>query len=166
MKILAFLMYGPLHNTGRDTTMELHSNGRVKAIFVNGHQYEVVYLIYSLQSMTGRGTFIWLVVRESKWYILKDSWIQVSRVGSEIEFLEKLKDDKGLEGHIPHIVEGEDVCVGGSVDSTGRYHTKVGGLHNAHTHRRLVMSPIGKQITSFESIVEFISVLINIIGGK
>lgn len=166
MKILTFLMYGPLHNTGRDTTMELHSNGRVKAIHVNGHRYEVVYLIYSLQSMIGRGTTIWLVTHKKKYYILKDSWIQESRVGSEINFLGKLKDDRVLEGHVPHIVEGEDVCVGGSVDSTGRYRTKVGGLHDARTHRRLVMSPIGKQITSFESIVEFISALIDIIGGK
>jgi hypothetical protein len=166
MKILAFLMYGHLHNTGRDTTMELNSDGRVKAIYVNGHRYEVVYLIYSLQSMIGRGTTIWLVIRDNKHYILKDSWIQISRVGSEIKFLEMLKDDVMLHGHVPHIVEGEDVSIDGSLDSTGRYRIYVGGLHDARTHRRLVMSPIGNQITTFQSIVEFISALIDIVGGK
>jgi hypothetical protein len=166
MKILSFLMYGPLHNTGRDTTMDLDRDGRVKGISVNGHWYEVVYLIYSLQSMIGRGTTIWLVIRNNNYYILKDSWIQTSRVGSEINFLHMLKDDPTLQGHVPHIVEGEDVYIGGLVDSTGRYRKFIGGLQDIRTHRRLVMSPIGKQITTFQSMVEFIRAIIDIIGGK
>jgi Fungal protein kinase len=165
MKILAFLMYGPLHHTGRDTTMELGEDGRVKAILVNGNQYEVEYLIYSMQSMIGRGTTIWLVSRNGYYYILKDSWIQTSRVGSEIDFLEKLKDDPILLGHVPQIVEGEDVRiqVGGFVDFTGRYRTYVGESDEARTHRRLVMSPIGKRINSFQSTKELIHALIDII---
>lgn len=145
MKILTFLMYGPRHNTGRDTTMKLHPDGQVKAISVNGHWYEVVYLIYSLQSMIRQGITIWLVICNGKYYMLKDSWIQTSRVGSEIEFLKKLKGDPKLQGHVPHIVEGEDIYIGGFVDSTRWYHTYVGGLHDACSHRRLVMTPIGKQ---------------------
>ena len=165
MRVLMFLMYGPLHNTGRDTTMQCGSDGRVKFISVNGHQYEVVYPIHSLQSMIGRGTTIWLVVRNDNYYILKDSWIQTSRVGSEIEFLEKLKDDSVLRGRVPHIMEGEDVYVNGLVDNTGRYRIFVGRSHEARTHRRLVMSPIGKQITTFKSFSEFISALIDIVEG-
>ncbi|KAF8219897.1 hypothetical protein L208DRAFT_1544922 [Tricholoma matsutake] len=125
--------------------MKLHPDGQVKAISVNGHWYEVAYLIYSLQSMIGQGITIWLVICNGKYYMLKDSWIQTSRVGSEIEFLKKLKGDPKLQGHVPHIVEGEDIYIGGFVDSTRWYHTYVGGLHDACSHRRLVMTPIGKQ---------------------
>jgi len=61
MKILTFLMYGDLHFTGCDPTMILDSSKIVKAIIVNGHTYEVVHLIYTLQSLIGHGTTIWLV---------------------------------------------------------------------------------------------------------
>ena len=65
----------------------------------------------------------------------------VSCVGWEINFLEKLKDDRMLKGHVPHIVEGEEIYVGGSVDSTECYYT----LHDACAHHCLVISPIGKK---------------------
>jgi hypothetical protein len=166
MKILTFLMYGPVHNAGRDTTMELHSNGHVKSISVNNHWYNVVYLIYSLQSMIGRGTTVWLVKRNGEYYILKDSWIQDSRVESEISFLKKLKDDPKLKNHVPDLIEGEDIRIDGAVDSTGRYRVHIGGMHDSRGHRRLVMSPIGKQITTFQSKCEFILAIIDIIEGK
>ena len=166
MKILTFLMYGPIHNTGRDSTMELHPNGQVKAISVNNHWYTVVYLIYSLQSMIGRGTTVWLVTRNGEHYILKDSWIQDSRVESEITFLKRLKNDPKLKNHVPDFIEGEDVCVGGVVDSTGRYREHIGGTHDSRGHRRLVTTPIGKQITTFQSKYEFICAIIDIVEGK
>ena len=166
MKILTFLMYGPIHNTGRDTTMELHPDGHVKSISVNKHWYNVVYLIYSLQSMVGRGTTVWLVSRNGNYYILKDSWIQDSRVESEITFLQKLKDDPKLKNHVPDLIEGEDVCISGAVDSTGRYREQIGGMHKSRSHRRLVMTPFGKQITTFKSKSEFIGAIIDIIEGK
>jgi protein kinase-like protein len=166
MKILTFLMYGPVHNAGRDTTMELQPSGHVKSISVNRHWYTVVYLIYSLQSMIGRGTTVWLVSRNGRYYILKDSWIQNSRVESEIAFLQKLKDDPMLKNRVPDLIEGEDICVGGAVDSTGRYREHIGGMHDSRGHRRLVMTPIGKQITTFESKSEFINAIIDVIEGK
>ena len=166
MKILTFLMYGPVHNTGRDTTMELHPTGHVKSISVNKHWYSVVYLIYSLQSMVGRGTTVWLVSRLGEYYILKDSWIQDSRVESEITFLEKLKDDPNLKNRVPNLIEGEDIQIGGAVDSTGRYREHIGGMHDSRGHRRLVMTPIGKQVTTFASKSEFINAIIDIVGGK
>jgi hypothetical protein len=166
MKILTFLMYGPVHNAGRDTSMELHPNGHVKSISVNNHLYRVVYLIYSLQSMIGRGTTVWLVKRDGEYYILKDSWIQDSRVESEITFLKMLKDDPKLKNYVPDLIEGEDIWIGGAVDSTGRYREHIGGMHDSRGHRRLVMSPIGKQITTFLSKCEFILAIIDIVGGK
>jgi hypothetical protein len=166
MKILTFLMFGPVHNAGRDSSMELDPNGRVKSISVNRHWYEVVYLIYSLQSMIGRGTTVWLVIRDEEYYILKDSWIQDSRVESEITFLKKLKGDPKLKNHVPDLIEGEDIQICGTSDSTGRYRKNIGGMHNSRGHRRLVMTPIGKQITTFQSKREFILAIIDIIGGK
>jgi hypothetical protein len=165
MKILTCLMYGPVHNAGRDTTMELHPNGRIKSISVNTHWYNVVYLVYSLQSLIGRGTNVWLVNRNGKHFILKDSWIQDSRVESEITFLKMLKGDPKLKDHVPDLVEGEDIHIGGTVDSTGRYRDRIGGMHDSRRHRRLVMSPIGKQITTFQSMSEFIRAIIDIIEG-
>ncbi|KAF8808704.1 hypothetical protein BYT27DRAFT_7337683 [Phlegmacium glaucopus] len=106
---------------------------------------------------------IWLVTRDGKYYILKDSWIQVSRVESEITFLQKLKDDPELKNRVPHLVEGEDIYIGGFVDSTGRYREQIGGIHDSRGHRRLVMTPIRKQITTFQSKCELILALIDIV---
>jgi hypothetical protein len=166
MKILAYLMFGPLHNTGRDSTMELNEDQTVKSISVNGNWYDVVHVIYSLQSMIGRGTTIWLVFRHQQYFILKDSWIQTSRVQSEITFLEILKNDSKLKNRVPNIVEGQDVEVGGVVDSTGRYRELVGGMRESRIHRRLVMTPIGTPITRFGTKAEFICAIIDVIDGK
>jgi hypothetical protein len=166
MKILCFLMYGDLLFTGRDPTMILDSRKKVQAIIVNGHTYDVVHIIYTLQSLIGRGTTIWLVFRDGKFFILKDSWIQASRVGSEISLLEKLKHDVKLKDHVPHIVEGEDVKVMGVVDSTGHYREFIGGIEEQRIHRRLVLTPIGLPITGFMSKADFIFAMIDIVAGK
>jgi hypothetical protein len=77
-----------------------------------------------------------------------------------------LKDDPKLKNHVPDLIEGEDICIGGAVDSTGRYRQNIGGMHNSRGHRRLVMTPFGKQITTFKSKSEFIGAIIDIIEGK
>jgi hypothetical protein len=166
MKILCFLMYGDLHFTGRDPTMILDLKKKVTAIIVNGHTYEVVHIIYTLQSLIGRGTTIWFVFRDGNFFILKDSWIQTSRVGSEISLLEKLKHDEELKDHVPHIVEGEDIKVKGVVDSTGHYREFIGGTEEQRIHRRLVLTPIGLPITGFKSKADFIFAMIDIVAGK
>lgn len=91
-----------------------------------------------------------------KLFILKDCWIQHSHVQSEIEFLEKIKNDSKLKNCVPNIIEGQDVEVGGVVDSTGWYREFVGGMCESRIHHCIVMIPIGTPITTFDSKAEFI----------
>ena len=71
---------------------------------------------------------------------------------SEITFLQKLKDNPKLKNHVPDLIEGEDICISGAVDSTGRYREQIGGMHKSRSHRHLVMTmdwhgyekPVGK----------------------
>ena len=84
---------------------------------------------------------------------------------SEITFLQMLKGDPKLKDHVPDLIEGEDIHIGGAVDSTGWYRERIGGMHDSRRHRRLVMSPVGKQITTFQSMSEFIHAIIDIIEG-
>jgi Fungal protein kinase len=116
--------------------------------------------------MIGRVTTVWLVNRNGEYYILKDSWIQDSRVESEIKFIDLLKDDHKLKDRVPKLIEGEDICIGCAVDSTGRYQEHIGGMCDSCGHHRLVTTPIGKQITTFQSKSEFICAIIDIVEGK
>jgi Fungal protein kinase len=166
MKILCFLMYGSVEHTGLDVTMSRGPDAKVRKIFVNQRPYDVYRKIYLLESLISRGTVIWIAIGlDRQFYIIKDSWIQENRVESEIQHLEKLKDDSVLGKRVPRLVDGEDVKVYGTVDSTGRYRRDIGGLADQKIHRRLVLSPIGISIIEFNSMREFVLAIIDIVEG-
>jgi hypothetical protein len=166
MKILISLMYGGDKDVGLDTTMIRGPDARVCKIYVNNDEYRVVKKIYASQFLIGRGTVVWIVIKnDGPCCILKDSWIQVERVESEIALLKKLNVDPVLGNRVPHLIDGEDVIVNGICDSTGRYRKATGSLAEQRIHRRLVLSPIGISITNFRSIEEFLLAIIDVVEG-
>lgn len=166
LKVLACLMYGTSGDVGLDASMSTGDNGDIDAITVKGHQFSVDRLIYRLQSLIGRGTQVWVVKKNHKRYILKDSWVQSGRVGSEIDFLQLMAKHKFLEGRVPKIIAGEDVVINGFLDSTERYRLDVGLANYHRIHRRHVTEPIGEPLVKVQSRAEFLQVMIEVVEGK
>ena len=95
----------------------MHTNNeeKVESISCDGKEFKVVNAIFKAQSLVGRGTHVWLVEYEGKRYILKDSWVEISRQVSEFKRLEDLKGIKG----VAQLFCGADVCVDGVTLTTG-----------------------------------------------
>ena len=83
-------MFGQESHLGLDPNMIHDSNHHISRILVNGDSYSVRRKIYSLQSLLGRGTQVWIVTRGGTPYILKDAWVQANRVKNENQHLKKI----------------------------------------------------------------------------
>lgn len=167
LRILTYLMFGSLTDLGLDPTIVRNpSDGRIEKIYVNNHMYEVVRKIYSLSSLVGRGTKVWIIRMGETHYVLKDSWIQCKHVGSEIEFLQMMAEYSQLKGSIPELVQGQDLVISGEIDKTDRYRKHIGQVNCHRVHRRLVMTPVGSRITHFSSKNEFLMAMICVVNSK
>ena len=166
LKILAMLMFGSFADIGLDPTMIRGPLDTVQSFFVNNHRYAVVKRIYAVHALLGRGTKVYLVCRDSKFFIIKDSWVQPHRSESEVKQLEAIKAHAGNLNCIPTLVEHEDVKVHSEIDSTRRYRETVGLGTDLHwIHRRLVLTPVGEPIFGAQSKVEFLTVILDVING-
>jgi hypothetical protein len=165
MRILVCLMYGTPSDIGLDPSMICDPIGDVKSIMVNNKEFTVLRRVYALQSLIGRGTKVWIVIRDGRHYILKDSWVQSGRVESEIDFLRRMADQPELDGCVPKLIEGEDLMIDGEADSTNRYRATVGQINLHRIHRRHVTEPIGLPLIKFRSKAEFLSAIIRVIEG-
>ena len=76
LRILTALMFGSLSDVGLDPSMSCNDEGVVTSIFINRKEFTVFRRIYALQALIGRGTKVWIVTRDGKYYILKDLWVQ------------------------------------------------------------------------------------------
>ncbi|KAF8800195.1 hypothetical protein BYT27DRAFT_7263094 [Phlegmacium glaucopus] len=77
-------MFRTLADIGLDPNIKIDSTGKCVAITIEDKHFEVAGLLYSLNSVVGCGTWIWVVTYGGVYYILKDSWIQHEHVDSEI----------------------------------------------------------------------------------
>jgi hypothetical protein len=186
--ILAFLMFGKDADIGLDPNVVVGQDGRVQKILVDNKYFMVKSLIHSVETLIGRATKAWLVFTDDAssedastedastedassdgasrtFYILKDSWIQVSHVESEVSFLNKMSTN--LEGRVPKLVCGGDVTVEKDKDCTGRYRVDLAGYpYSQRVHRRIVTSTIGEALTTFRSKKEFLNVMISFFQSK
>lgn len=168
-RILVVLMFGRPQDIGRDPNMEIDGIGNCVAITHEEKRFVVERRIYSLDSVVGRGTRVYIATHGGKQYTLKDCWIQHERVGSEVKMLKKMGDDKfvdnKLTGCVPTLFCGGDVHIDGVVDSTAQYRTDLPGWRpeGNRIHRRLVCTPIGEALTDYRSKKEFIKAISSII---
>ena len=163
LRILVSLMFGGVNLLGLDPSMIRDTSHHISKIFVSGISYSVRRNIYSLQSLLGRGTKVWIVSRNRKNYILKDAWVQASRVENENKHLKKIQGIPVLKGKVPTLVAGEDVLINGLLDNTLWYRVGLGQDDDHRVHRRVLTSDIGTSITTFTSKAEFIKAMIDIV---
>ncbi len=161
LSILAFLMFGSPEDIGLDPHFETNPlNGHIVAVECENRRFEVLKRIHALPTLFGRGTQVWIVAHKGIRYIMKDSWVREDRTNNELAHLRKMLSHKELKDHVPTLICGGDVVVGGFKDSTKRYRI---ARCDHRIHRRIVTSPVGDPITSFKTKKEFIRVLIDII---
>jgi hypothetical protein len=162
LRVFITLMFGEEMHLGLDPNMIRDTKNQISKILLDGKSFSVRRKIYSLQSLLGRGTQVWIVSRDGKPYILKDAWVQASRVENENLHLKAIRGLSALEGKVPTFVAGEDVLIGGLPDDTLWYRGE--GYEDVYrVHRRVLTSGIGNSITTFTSKVEFIRAMIDII---
>lgn len=140
---------------GYDPTMQTNYEDKVEYIYCDDKVFKVIDVLFEAQSLVGRGTRVWLVEYEGMSYILKDSWVEVSRHVSEFKCLEDLKGIKG----VAQIFCGADVHVNGVLLTTGfvRSGGGWGDKKRNRVRRRVVLSSIGDHIATFCSKKELIS---------
>ena len=164
LKVLAFLMFGSPSDIGLDPHFEMGPDGRAAAITVDNRRFDVVDRIHALESLLGRGTQVWVVKENGSQFILKDSWVLVERVESEVNFLQMMTSHGELKDRVPLFVCGGDIQIAGVQDCTNRCRgDQIGRPDCNRVHRRIVMSPVGENILSFRSKQEFIDVIMSII---
>jgi Fungal protein kinase len=165
LRILFILMFGSSADIGLDPNFEIDQTGKCVAITVQEKRFQVVDLIYSLNSVVGRGTRIWVVKLGKATYTLKDCWIQHEHVQSEISMMKKFREDEQLTGFVPKLLCGGDVQINGVVDSTEQYRSGLPGWvsKGQRIHRQLVCSPIGEPLSKYRSKREFIEAICSII---
>jgi hypothetical protein len=172
LTILAFLMFGDDADIGLDPNVIVGQDGRVNKILVDNKSFTVKCLIHSVQTLIGRATKVWVVFADGKpdtLYILKDSWIQESHVGSEVSFLKGISKSKKatLKGRVPELICGGDITIKGYSDKTGRFRVDLAGYpYSQRVHRRIVTSTIGEPLTMFQSKKEFLNVIISLLESK
>lgn len=135
LRILISLMFGDEKLLGLDPNMKRDTKHHITNILVNGVSYSVRRNIYCLQSLLGRGTKVWIVWKDRKNYILKDAWVQASRVENERKHLEKVQDIPFLKGKVPTLVAGEDVSIDGRPDDTLWYRADIGQEDDHRVHQ-------------------------------
>jgi len=167
LRILSFLSFGSPVDIGLDPNVEIDHTGKCVAITVEGKRFVVVEIIYSLDSIVGRGTRVWVVTHGTMCYTLKDSWTQHKCVDSELLMLEKMLLDDKLTGRVPTLFCGGEVKINGVVDCTGRYREDLPGWSSMSQciHCQLVCTPIGEALTEYRSKKEFINAIKSIISS-
>lgn len=159
LRVLIGLMFSGDHVLGLDTTMRRNKMHEIKSIYVEGRKYNVIKLLYSVQSLLGRATKVWQVEHDGRTYVLKDSWIIASRL-LESDALKDL-NIKGIMG-IPRFVAGGAVVhpqftePGRPVPlrtSLFRFSTLSHNLE-ARERRRVVEGPHAGPLSSFKSRLE------------
>lgn len=154
--ILACLCFGKNGAAvGYDETMTMGKDG-VEMISCDGKEFKVINLIYATQSLIGRATRVWRVEYSGRKFILKDAWIEKSRLVSEVEHLQNVADIDG----VPKLFCAEDI----PGLSTGNLRRSVcADRDRERIRRRIVTTSCGSHIANFRSKRELISALRDIV---
>ena len=99
---------------------------------------------------------MWIVIRNNKNYILKDAWVQASRVENENKHLKKIQDIPVLKGKVPTLVAGKDVLINGLPDNTLWYRAGLRHEDDHRVHPRVLTSDIGTSITTFKAMIDIV----------
>ncbi|KAF8221463.1 hypothetical protein L208DRAFT_1327867 [Tricholoma matsutake] len=88
VRLIAGLAYGSEELLGYDLTLERDLRGNLHKLWMNNEWYSVVNIIFSSDVLQGRATVCWLVMKDGKQLVVKDSWVDVQHQYKEREFLD------------------------------------------------------------------------------
>ncbi|TDL15327.1 hypothetical protein BD410DRAFT_691355, partial [Rickenella mellea] len=159
LRVAIGILFLPDAYLGYDQTVDLINN----EIYVKGMKYQIDSIIYQEPSLRGRGTICFKVYVNGKLYVIKDSWVDMSRAVKEWELLDEIK---GI-ANVAEVIDHEVVQIGNDEDSTARDLNLVTTSHNVEirNHVRMVISPYGSHIYQFRSKKELLHAFIDVIKG-
>ena len=172
VRIIAALMFGSNETIGFDSTIETEPDGAITKISAGSTVYSIKNTIHVVRGIVGRSTRVWSAFRmlpngEKESVIIKDGWIQDGRANAEKENLEAVQ---GIQG-VPTLIWGG--AVQASLPTTNNQHDdNTLWLHDMYSdrrtfrsHRRLVLSPVGENLSTFTSLGELIAALRDVAVG-
>ncbi|KAG1880183.1 hypothetical protein F4604DRAFT_1922866 [Suillus subluteus] len=123
-------------------------------IIVDDHAYDILEVIFSSQGLVGCGTVCYLARRDDEEYIIKDHWVLGGK-DVALNEVEMLREMQGVHG-VPELVEYWLVEIApnevlGSIKGT------------SHTHIHLVLKPRAWPLHAFQTKVELVSALWDIV---
>ena len=164
---------------GYDTSFfeETHTSDsdekRIHYLIVQQRKYEPERMLYQEECIRGRGTVCLRARRldgknKGKVCVIKDAWVDRSRVVKEVEILEHLR---GLKiANVPKLIAHEIVQVtieaGKRVDDSTVIFRDASMKMEIRDHHRLVIWPYGAPITQFSSKLELVSALLDIVESR
>ena len=162
--VIVTLMFASYETTGFDPTMTI-SEGDIKTISCNGQTYKVKSTIHIVREIIGRSTQVWSVSDNNKKHcIIKDGWIQKGRADTERQYLKKLD---GITG-VPKLIWGGTVQIHDPKDPLQQQFCDDNTVWIRHgfsdeskyrLHRWLILSPVGKKLSSFTSLGVLVAAL-------
>ena len=156
LRIIAGLMFATKEFLGFDQS--IHNVDGGLQISAGSMVYCVTSLVHAIWGVIGRSTRVFLGYDikdpNKKLHIMKDGWIQKGQADAEKEHMEKLK---GIAG-VPELIWGGTVELevrdGNTLhkDKTSWIRCGFSNGKKYHIHQRLVMGPIGENLSSFTSL--------------
>ena len=173
VRIVVALMFGSDETIGYDSTIETGPDGEITKISAGGKDYKVNSTVHAVRGIVGRSTRVWSAydvaqTGPKKSVIIKDGWIQQGRADTEKEHLVAVKNN--------HITGVPTLIWGGAVqalradnqlqdDNTLWIRHLFSDRREYRIHRRLVLSPVGENLSMFSSLGELIAALRDVAVG-
>jgi hypothetical protein len=173
VRIIVALMFGSNETIGFDSTIETQRDGEITKISADGTDYTVKSTVHAVRGIVGRSTRVWSAFRklengEKESVIIKDGWIQEGRANAEKENLELVRNITGVptlvwggtvQAHLPN--SGNQLVD----DNTLWIRHMFSDRRTFRIHRRLVLKPVGENLSTFTSLGELIAALRDVAVG-
>ncbi|TDL22920.1 hypothetical protein BD410DRAFT_859116 [Rickenella mellea] len=160
LRVAVGILFLPDQYLGYDDTIDLVKN----EIRVKDKAYPIESVIYQEPSLRGRGTVCFKVMIDGKFGVVKDSWVDKSRVDKEWDLL---KEAKGIN-NVAQMIDHEILQFRGANDSTESdlLFVKESSRTEIRTHVRLVVTPFGTPIYNFRNKRELLQAFVDIVKGE
>ncbi len=184
VRIIVGIMCADLTTLGFDPSVSL-SNGKGH-LLVDSTKYIIDDLLYAEGVIRGRGTVCYKVHRpgrENVHYVVKDSWVDTSRLEKEEQILRRLAGVKG----VAKLVQHAPVRINNILDSTARFRIPliskktitsaisskqiwkwkkpVFNKVEIREHHRIVIAPYAQKLEDFPSLIGFTTIIRDISQG-
>ena len=128
--------------------------------------YSIMEKLWRSQGLFSRGTTCYRVQDDSgAEYALKDCWVDEAKKTHEVDILKMVA---GIP-NVVTLVDEWDVMYDGKPDSTSNIRQQGGSLPGGHCnrcHRRILLTPCGRSLSTFSSKFQLLSVFRDLVIGE